>query len=249
MGGTLPVSSIFYSCGKRVISNYILGSLKPSARERAYMRLLVFFEEKIRGIKRAKISVIHSDITLKDPRFSFAQSESLDLREDLIFSSSFADILADQTILHGALEEGDKMKLILQALYGAQHLLGNIDKARRFFINEWNSLEIVNNEPLAESISPDGELYRMNLRPSKEIGISPASLFDCVVTSAQKITTDKEKRIKSLSHQLESQPVHLDNLDSLPPRHSAPYRQRNNPSYRVIDFEQISILLKKTGIA
>jgi hypothetical protein len=248
MGGTLPASSVFYSYEKRIVSNYILGSLKPFDRKPAYMRLLDFFELKIREIKRGKIRIKHSPITTEDSRFSFTPYESLDLPEDLIFSSSFSDILADQAILNGVLEERDKMKLIFQALYGAQHLLGDIDKARVFFMDEWNSLEIANNEPLAESISPDGELYRINLRPSKEIDISPASLFDSVVTSAEKISINIRKRIKRLLSQLKSQGINFENLDSVPPGHSSSYRQRNHPSYRIIDSEEISVLLKQIGI-
>jgi hypothetical protein len=148
-------------------------------------------------------------------------------------------------LLHGQLEEQDKLKLVFQAVYGGQHLFYEPQTAWDNFQNEWNSLEPVNNEPLGERISPEGDLYRINLRAAKELGIGQEGLFEAVRRSAERVAEDLDRRRIRLLPQSGSLGIEPDAVPADPIRHSDSYRVRVNPSYRLIHACDIADLLEQ----
>ena len=64
----------------------------------------------------------------------------------------FETYLLEQIQMHPALQPQDIWKLCYQAACGAEHLLGDLEGAKAYFEEEYNSV-LPTNEPLYERIS------------------------------------------------------------------------------------------------
>ena len=193
------------------------------------------------GDVRVKHSRLSSEIVGSVfPPYSFPKPPN-----DLSLATSFPDIIAEQELLHGKLEEADKLKLIFQAVYGGQHLFSDPQTAWDNFHNEWNSPESINDEPLAERISPEGDLYRINLRPAKELGVDLSELFEAVKRSAEMVAVDQARREARLLPQALSVGIEPDKVPKETFHHSKSYRERVSPAYRLIHAAEIGGLLIK----
>lgn len=106
----------------------------------------------------------------------------------------------------------DFVKQLYQACYGAEHLLIDIPAARRYFLQEMDSVP-PDDVPLFERISPD--YGRVNLSAWKENHLPPEWLFRMFVLTASR---------KNASVPPVFSPVH----------HSSVYREKEHPSYRVV---------------
>lgn len=106
----------------------------------------------------------------------------------------------------------DFVKQLYQACYGAEHLLTDIPAARRYFLEEMDSVP-PDDAPLFERISPD--YGRVNLSAWKENHLPPEWLFRMFVLTASR---------KNVSVPPVFSPVH----------HSSVYREKEHPSYRVV---------------
>ncbi|MEA3311845.1 MAG: hypothetical protein U9Q76_06465 [candidate division WOR-3 bacterium] len=98
-------------------------------------------------------------------------------------------------------------------------------------------------EPLAERISPEGDLYRINLRPAKELGIDLRRLFEAVKRSAEVVTADRARSEARVLPQSRSVGIEPDMVTNGPFHHSRSYRERVRPAYRLIRAAEIAGLL------
>ncbi|TKJ44170.1 hypothetical protein CEE36_00045 [candidate division TA06 bacterium B3_TA06] len=257
----MPPSSIFFASGRFVLSTFVLGDLDVDRRSKAYRRVVEVILKRSQELAVGDVRVKHSRLSREIvgsafPPYSFPKPPN-----DLSPATSFPDIIAEQELLHGKLEEADKLKLIFQAVYGGEHLLSNPEEAWRCLQNEWDFLRPeskagekcdtgecvtgtgVTGEPLAERISPEGGLYRINLRPCKELGIDLRRLFEAVKRSAEGIANDRARREARLLPQALSVGIEPDKVPKGPFHHSKSYRERISPAYRLIRAAEIAGLL------
>ena len=157
----------------------------------------------------------------------------------------------------------DAVKLAFQAAFGAEHLLGDIEKARSYFNAEY--AKDLKPAPLIEKISAD--IVRVNLAAWKEAKLPADWLFDLfVLSSAEKNESPSEsfclymdklgelvkdgclpfsigdwiKYMNGFNDEAEPKPVH----------HSEEYRKKEKPAYRLVSgffLRLIPILYEMRG--
>ncbi len=245
-GGELPPSSVFFASGRFVLSTFVIGCKDVFRRRNAYERCAKVLADRARTLATGDIRVKHSHLSAeligtKYPPYSFANPP-----RDLSLAASFPDIIAEQEALHGPLEEPDRIKLVSQAVYGGGHLLTNLKTAWDMLVVEWQSLERAGTEPLAERISPEADVYRINLRAAKELGLNLEETFDALKRSAELVSADIARREIQLASQASSLGIKPERILPHPPHHSTPYRQRVKPAYRLIHASLITELLPET---
>ena len=68
------------------------------------------------------------------------------------------------------MEPRDLYKLLYQGVRGPEHIIASPKDFTERLVEEWDKLDLAENDPLWESIRPDGSLLRLNLRPFKARG-------------------------------------------------------------------------------
>jgi len=242
--GSVPVTSVFFSSGGFVLSTFVLGTFDPLRRQKAYLRILDALLKRTHELSFGDVRIKHSILSRKIVGTEFSSYSYPRPPDDFSASASFAEIIADQQALHGELAEQDKLKLIFQAVYGSEHLLSAAQSAWRSFKDEWDSLDFENAEPFAERISPEGDLYRINLRPAKELGIAPEIIFDAVKRSAACISADLSRRQERILPQSRSVGIKPGMVPRVPVHHSTAYKTSQAPAYRLLLSFEITGLLK-----
>ena len=103
------------------------------------------------------------------------------------------ELVGEHVRLHPCLGVEDVYKLLFQGVMGVGHILGDKDRAWRELKEEFERVDASEfpEEPLLESVSVDGEVVRVNLRPFKRLGLSLEGLFRTMVRSAERIRVDK----------------------------------------------------------
>jgi len=167
--------------------------------------------------------------------------------------SDYLALIRFQIELHPGFDVQDLYKLLYQGILGAEHLLTDIDAAKRKLAVEWESQPAELTEPFYEPISPNGKIVRINLRPFKAISADWQEVWQAFYHSAMKFTGEKGRMVETWQQALkwiQERRLPLDweaacRLDSLlreggypAGHHSANYRQRNRPSYRVVSKEK-----------
>lgn len=146
----------------------------------------------------------------------------------------------------------DVYKLLYQGILGPEHLIPSAETFSTRLVDELASLQPDPNQPLLESIRPDGALNRIHLRPWLSTGRNISWLVEaCLETgklswgTSQELSqlwhefTERAKsgqfpaisgtQVRDLSDLLEEQnfpPVH----------HSTTYTSMYKPAYRLIGF-------------
>jgi len=64
----------------------------------------------------------------------------------------------------------DVYKLLYQGVRGPEHMIASPESFTERLQIEWASLDLADDDPLWESVRPNGELLRLNLRPFKAAG-------------------------------------------------------------------------------
>ena len=160
----------------------------------------------------------------------------------------FGFYLKQQIQLHPSIQLQDVIKMCYQAVFGAEHMLTDLEKARHYFFQEYEATPASFSIPLYEPISE--EFCRVNLAAWKARALDPEELFDLFVASARYnipgTRTDLNNCAKSaekliaknlLPFSLEEwKKVYTDykNNGMLPIHHSEIYRQNEAPAYRLI---------------
>lgn len=92
--------------------------------------------------------------------------------------------LEQQALAHPAMEPQDVYKMLYQAVYGAEHLLQDIEAAWNYFQEEYEGVKPGSQvEPLWEQIGE--KVYRVNLRVWKKQQLPPEWLFGMFVGSVE----------------------------------------------------------------
>jgi hypothetical protein len=169
---------------------------------------------------------------------------------------TFEKTLKDHLQRHPKMEIQDVYKLVYQAAMGNEHLMTDTSAVRRYLMDELNSVDTSTTEPMAETISPDGELIRLNLRPYKAARGDVQDLY-YAVSATSRWFQKSEKRLQRWWEEIEELgakhkiPFERDSLrgyfvriksEHFPPvHHSASYTQAYRPAYRVVEKNLIMI--------
>ena len=173
---------------------------------------------------------------------------------------SFAEYLAHQLELHPAARVEDVVKLCYQAAFGAEHLLSDLDAARKYFDAEYQRTP-ASDEPLCETISEG--VCRVNLGAWKASGMPEDWLFGMFAASAKPVSGG-EALFRELLAQATAvieggvaANVHPTTWEHFVEQylaggiraihHSEDYRRAEKPAYRVVsrDYGQLLPVLAK----
>jgi hypothetical protein len=166
--------------------------------------------------------------------------------------TTFHQILARQVSRYPRLEIQDLYKLTYQAAMGAEHAVPDVAAAQDWLERELSQLGAGPQEPVVDTISPDGHMARLHLRPYVAAGGDPSALLTAFVRTANEHRGTREQLRRYWSYA-----VHLavagellfnqtDLLIFLADveakgfpivHHSAEYRATYKPAYRVIRRE------------
>jgi hypothetical protein len=105
-------------------------------------------------------------------------------------------LLSQHVQRYPRMELADIYKLLHQAAMGAGHAIDDVDAARRRLEAEAAQLRPGPADPIADPISPDGELARIHLRPYLAGGQDLGKLFDAFVETARARQPDRDKLAK-----------------------------------------------------
>ncbi len=165
-------------------------------------------------------------------------------------------VLAHQRRYPG-LEVGDALKLLQQATMGSEHWVRE-GEAAAWMRREWAALGDGPDEPLADTLGPDGRYARVHLRPYRAAGGDPDVLVRVFVESAAAAAADTAAlrcaldALAGLARRGDA-PWPADRVDSAitawadagypAVHHSAAFRQRHRPAYRVVAVTLVPLAL------
>ena len=173
----------------------------------------------------------------------------------------FEKYLLKQIQMHPSMQPQDLVKLCYQAAFGAEHLLGDLEKAKAYLQAEYNGVT-QENLPLCEPISE--EICRVNLSAWKFHGLDVDWLFPML---AQSPFYKEERESMFLSYlqaaerilakgvvefSAESWQVYLAAYQKAglsPVHHSPQYWEKEKPAYRIINrkFVRLFPVLQKVA--
>jgi len=156
--------------------------------------------------------------------------------------------LEKQVKLHPSMQMQDVIKMCYQAVFGPEHLLADIECAKKYFMQEYETAPANQFQPLYESVSDT--FCRVNLRAWKARALEPEKLFHLFVASATGKTPGAEvdfylciKEVEEmitrgiLPFSLEEWQVYFAAYKKSgihPVHHSDAYRLAEQPAYRLV---------------
>lgn len=157
--------------------------------------------------------------------------------------------LKKQLQLHPSIQPQDVVKLCYQAAFGAEHMLLDKEKAKAYFIQEYEATPASFDVPLYEPISED--ICRINLAAWKARGLAPEDLFDLFAASAHVSSSTGDKsafnncikpaeqviRNGKASFSFEDWKAYYEEYkkSGMPAvHHSEAYRRAEHPAYRIV---------------
>jgi hypothetical protein len=151
------------------------------------------------------------------------------------------------------MESRDVYKLLYQGVRGPEHIIVSPKAFVERLEEEWDALDLAGNDPLWESIRPDGRLLRLNLRPFKADGGHLDRLVTaCLETSRASWGTQadlqqtwegfakgcRERLLPGLAlDPVESFTSWLEANGFPPVHHSERYRSLYRPAYRLVGVD------------
>lgn len=164
-------------------------------------------------------------------------------------------LLTEHLTRRPAMQPRDVYKLLYQGVRGPEHLITSPQAFREYLGSEWEALNSVGDDPLTESIRPDGSLLRLNLRPFKASGGSLEVMTAVCLETARRPwgTPDQLQEAWGIFvaccqagfypglplEEIESFTTLLQENEFPPVHHSEVYRHLYRPAYRLVaaDFE------------
>jgi len=142
----------------------------------------------------------------------------------------------------------DIIKLCFQAVFGPEHLLADIERAKNYFMQEYEATPANPSQPLYEPVSDT--FCRVNLGAWKARSLAPEELFQLFITSAANKTSGTEEDFDHCIQKAEK--IIFKNIFSFsledwtayyaaykkdgirPVHHSDAYRLAEHPAYRLV---------------
>lgn len=165
----------------------------------------------------------------------------------------FTFYLKKQIELHPSMQMQDIIKMCYQAVFGVEHMLADVERAKTYFMQEYEATSANTALPLYEPISDD--FCRVNIGAWKAKKLEPQKLFELFVSSATDnhsgAETDFELCIAGaekiiadglLPFSIEEWTEYFDSYKKSgihPVHHSDAYRRAEQPAYRLISLHQM----------
>lgn len=161
--------------------------------------------------------------------------------------------LKKQLELHPSIQMQDIIKLCYQAVFGVEHMLGDVERAKTYFMQEYEATAANSSLPLYEPISDD--FCRVNIGAWKAKKLEPQKLFELFLFSAKDnhvgteddfnhCIAEAEKRIADglLPFSLKEWKEYYNSYKESgihPVHHSDAYRRAEQPAYRLISLHEM----------
>lgn len=161
----------------------------------------------------------------------------------------FGYYLKEQFRLHPSMQPQDVVKQCYQAAYGAEHMLLDVEKAKEYFLKEFEETPASFAVPLYEPISEN--ICRVNLAAWKSRGLDADELFELFVASAHVASSVGDKSafnncIKPAEQLIQKgkapfsyeewqsyyQAYKSNGISAV--HHSEAYHQAEHPAYRIV---------------
>jgi hypothetical protein len=153
-------------------------------------------------------------------------------------------ILRDQFVRYPSMQLQDVYKLIYQAALGAEHTIADLEGTRQWLERELAEMGEGPDEPVMESISDDGPMVRVHLRPYVAQGGDPEALLGAFVRTAN----EYRGRVQTLKNnwsivaglgyhsvvEMEAFTQSVQARDYPAVHHSTEYKRLYRPAYRVV---------------
>jgi len=108
-------------------------------------------------------------------------------------NSELMNLIKVHLYLYKNVEIQDIYKLLFQGVFGAEHLLQDVDSAKARLVEEWDQIQAEAQEPLQVPVSSDGSIVRVNLRRCKAEGIEVTDVWDAFYRSAHNSSASKDE--------------------------------------------------------
>ena len=164
-------------------------------------------------------------------------------------SRSIRRAVLDQVQRYPKMEIQDLYKLSYQAAMGNEHLMSDSVEARRYLLEELNSIGADTTVPLVEVLTDDSAVIRVNLGPFKAQNGDAAALMAAMMDTPKTFRKSvdllrrywdeisvmgKEKQIPFDPEQLRRYFAEQESLKFPAVHHSDTYEREYRPAYRVI---------------
>ena len=172
------------------------------------------------------------------------------------------DLIQFQIRNHQNMTAQDIYKLLYQGAMGPKHLLNNPEAAKQYLKQEWDSVEPDREELFFEPVSPNGNVFRVNIRPCKYVISNYLILWEVLYQSAFEFKEDHVLFKKTwqdfyqlvLDNRLPFSIKKIEELDRQSKKndypaihHSREYNITNKPAYRVLIKEELEKLINLTN--
>jgi len=150
---------------------------------------------------------------------------------------------------HPAAESQDFYKLAHQGVLGSEHAVGTGDAARAWMRQELASLKPAPKgvtEPLIEPLPPNGRYVRVHLRPYLARGLSPDSLVNAFIATANEGHQDTAPLVCALAslsgaERAVFEAQRRNGFGAV--HHSSTYERAYAPAYRVVTAARAKALI------
>lgn len=172
---------------------------------------------------------------------------------------SIRNLLLKEITKYPDMEIQDIYKFLHQAAMGSEHAVKDTSAVRKWMENEIANLDWNHSEELIDTLSPDGRIVRVNLRPYLKAGHDPEKLLNAFVKTANEFKGDKsilENYIAVVLEMIDKGEIDFSNEEAKKffieqkqkgysaVHHSKKYAELYSPAYRVVAKKYISFLDK-----
>jgi hypothetical protein len=190
-------------------------------------------------------------------RFVLLASLSIPVLLSAQEARDFREVVKEQFQRYPKLEIQDLYKLSLQASLGIEHFMSDTVAMFRYLNDELAQVDANDRDPLTESLTPDGQLVRLNLRPFKLSKGDPALLIRAMAETAKAyrgarknmfaywgtIELMAEERLIAFKKRELQKYFQKRSRERFPAvHHSAIYERTYHPAYRVVRKELVPSL-------
>ena len=156
--------------------------------------------------------------------------------------------LTKQIELHPSMQMQDVVKMCYQAIHGPEHMLTDIERAKAYYSQEYETTPADSSAPLFEPLSD--AFCRVNISAWKAKNLEPEQLFQLFVRSAEKNTSCTEAEFDRYAQTVEIiiskglLPFSIKEWKDYyaaykkngmhPVHHSDAYRLTERPAYRLV---------------
>ncbi|MFH1195449.1 MAG: hypothetical protein V1720_07030 [bacterium] len=173
--------------------------------------------------------------------------------------SAMKEILLKELDKHLHLRVDDVYKFIHQASFGSEHAVKDTSGVRKWMDREIAGLDYSINDELIDTLSSDGRIVRINLRPYLKAGYNPEILLTAFIETANNFRGSIEtfKSYWAVAEELASEGKYLFDKEGMiklfdemsefgfpAVHHSEEYADEYKPAYRVVDITYMEILTK-----